>query len=88
MSSHMRQGTRTAMNCSIKINHPTLGEILAVTEDLSDEGAFIRHPEMTQLQVGDIVTAQVQDLPCEAPTLKMEVVRISSKGAGLRFCQN
>lgn len=87
MSSHMRQGTRTHINCRIKINHPVLGEILAVTEDLSDEGVFIKHPDMAKLQIGDLITGQVQELPLEAPILKMEVVRTTSNGAGLRFCK-
>lgn len=87
MSSHMRQSIRTGINCCIKVKHPAFGEILAMTEDLSDEGVFIKHPKMTQLKIGDIVTAQVQDLPIDAPILKMEVVRISSSGAGLRFRQ-
>lgn len=87
MFSHIRQSTRTDLVCKIKVEHPTFGEILAETGDLSSEGVFIKHPRMAQLQLGDIVAAQVQDLPCEAPTVKMEVVRISSNGAGLRFCQ-
>lgn len=87
MSSHIRQATRTSMNCHIKITHPELGEILAVTEDLSDEGVFIKHPDMGKLKKGDIITGQVQDLSPEAPVLKMKVIRTTSTGAGLRFCK-
>lgn len=75
------------MNCQIKICHPLLGEILATTEDLSDEGVLINHPDMSKLKLGDIVTGQVQNLPIEAPILKMEVVRTTTTGVGLRFCQ-
>lgn len=88
MTSHMRQSIRTCMNCQIKICHPLLGELFATTEDLSDEGVFIKHPDITKLKLGDIVTGQVQDLPIEAPILKMEVMRITSNGVGLRFCQD
>ncbi len=88
MTSHMRQSIRTCMNCQIKICHPLLGELFATTEDLSDEGVFIKHPDMTKLKLGDVVTGQVQDLPIEAPILKMEVMRITSNGVGLRFCQD
>ena len=88
MTSHIRQSLRTGINCQIKICHPLLGEILAMTEDLSDEGVFIKHPDVSKLKLGDIVTGQVQDLPIEAPILKMEVMRITSNGVGLRFCQN
>jgi hypothetical protein len=76
------------MNCQIKICHPLLGEILATTEDLSDEGVFIKHPDMAKLKLGDVVTGQVQDLPIEAPILKMEVMRVTSSGVGFRFCQD
>lgn len=88
MSKHMRQSTRTGMNCHIKVCHPAFGEILAMTQDLSDEGVFIKHPEMCQLEKGTIVTGQVQNLPIEAPILKMQVMRITSEGAGLRFCKD
>lgn len=76
------------MNCQIKICHPSFGEIVATTEDLSDEGVFIKHPDMIKLKKGDIVTGQVQDLPIEAPILKMEIMRITRSGAGLRFCRD
>lgn len=88
MSSHMRQSIRTSMKCRIKICHPLFGETVATTQDLSDEGVFIKHPEMTRLNVGDFVTGQVQDLPIDAPVLKMKIMRITSAGAGLRFCQD
>ncbi len=88
MTSHIRQSIRTCMNCQIKICHPLLGEILATTEDLSDQGVFIKHPDIIKLKLGDIVTGQVQDLPIEAPILKMEVMRVTSSGVGLRFCQD
>lgn len=87
MMPHIRQSHRTGMNCQIKICHPLLGEVLAITEDLSDEGVFIKHPDMSKLKLGDVVTGQVQDLPIEAPVLKMEVMRITNNGVGLRFCQ-
>ena len=83
----MRHSIRTGMNCQIKVCHPTFNYILAVTSDLSDDGVFIKHPDMSKLKVGDLVTGQVQGLPIEAPVLKMEVMRITSEGAGLRFCK-
>lgn len=87
MTSDIRQSIRTCMNCRIKVCHPLLGEILATTEDLSDEGVLINHPDLTKLKVGDFVTGQVQGLPIEAPILKMEVMRTTTTGVGLRFCQ-
>ncbi len=88
MQVHLRQHIRTALQCSIKITHPDFSEdVIASTEDLSDTGVFVKHPELTRLKVGDIVHGQVQDMPTEAPVLMMEVMRITSKGAGFRFIQ-
>lgn len=83
--SNQRQQVRTPMKCRIKISHPSFGELLAQTRDLSDSGVYVRHPDMTGLVVGSTVTGQVQDLPFPAPVLKMEVVRVDAEGAGLRF---
>lgn len=89
MNVHLRQHIRTTLNCQIKITHPDIEDIIATTEDLSDTGVFIAHPEMTKLVIGDVVFGQVQGLSDsnDAPVLMMEVVRITSKGAGLRFIQ-
>lgn len=83
--SNQRQYPRTAMSCRIKICHPSFGELIARTRDLSDVGVYIKHPDMACLNIGDTVTGQVQDMPIEAPVLKMEVIRIDAEGAGLRF---
>ncbi|QEY60218.1 PilZ domain-containing protein [Pseudomonas sp. C27(2019)] len=88
MTTDIRQSIRTCINCQIKIWHPLLGEIFATTEDLSDEGVLINHPDIIKLKIGDIVSGQVQGLPIEAPILQMEVVRTTTTGVGLRFCQD
>lgn len=58
MSSHLRQSIRTSMNCQIKICHPSFGEIVATTEDLSDEGVFIKHPDMIKLKKATLLLAR------------------------------
>jgi len=83
--SNKRQQVRTPMKCRIKISHPSFGELLAQTRDLSDSGVYVKHPDMAGLAVGTEVTGQVQDLPFPAPVLKMEVMRVDPEGAGLRF---
>ncbi|MBA4244021.1 PilZ domain-containing protein [Ectopseudomonas hydrolytica] len=83
--SNQRHQVRTPMKCRIKISHPSFGELVAQTRDLSDSGVYVKHPDMTSLTVGAEVTGQVQDLPFPAPVLKMEVVRVDTEGAGLRF---
>ncbi|HBZ95370.1 MAG TPA: PilZ domain-containing protein [Pseudomonas sp.] len=82
---NQRQQVRTPMKCRIKISHPSFGELLAQTRDLSDSGVYVKHPDMAALAVGTEVTGQVQDLPFPAPVLKMEVMRVDAEGAGLRF---
>lgn len=87
MQVHLRQHIRTSLKCTIKVMHPDFDDIIAVTEDLSDTGVFIKHPDLARLSVGDTVHGQVQDMPVEAPVLMMEVMRVTPEGAGLRFIQ-
>lgn len=85
MSKDKRIHIRTPLQCKIKISHPTLGDIIVKTLDISDGGIFIAlDPDMIPA-VGTIVTGQVQGLMEDAPVLQMEVMRIESGGVGLRF---
>lgn len=85
--SNQRHQVRTPIQCRIKICHPSFGELVAQTRNLSDSGVYVRHPQMAALSVGDRVSGQVQDLPIEAPVLQMAVVRVDAEGAGLSFVQ-
>jgi hypothetical protein len=76
------------MKCRIRISHPSFGELVAQTRDLSDGGVYVRHPDLAALSLGSIVRGQVQDLPMEAPVLEMEVIRVDAEGAGLRFLES
>ncbi|MCY1359789.1 hypothetical protein D9M68_420110 [compost metagenome] len=84
--SNQRQYPRTPMKCRIKICHPSFGELIAQTRDLSDGGVYVKHAELLALPPGTLVTGQVQDLPIEAPILRMQVMRADAEGVGLRFC--
>ncbi|MCO6056108.1 PilZ domain-containing protein [Pseudomonas sp. MOB-449] len=83
--ANQRQFPRTPMKCRIKVSHPSFGELIAQTRDLSDGGVYIRHSDLVVLPVGSTVRGQVQDLPIEAPILQMEVMRVDAEGAGFRF---
>ncbi|SDT02093.1 PilZ domain-containing protein [Halopseudomonas litoralis] len=84
--SNQRQYPRTMMKCRIKISHPAFGSLTAQTKDLSDGGVFIEHPDLAALAVGDEVTGQVQDMPIEAPVLRMVIQRVvAGGGVGLAF---
>lgn len=85
--ANQRQYPRAPMKCRIRISHELFGEVLAHTRDLSDGGVYVKHPELTSLRLGMIVSGQVQDLPIPAPVLQMEVMRVDAEGVGLRFIQ-
>lgn len=81
-----RQAPRTPLQVRIRIDHPQLGEMLVSTRDISDSGVFVViDEEQCQLQLGEVVSGQVQGMPIEAPIVLMEVVRFEASGVGLRF---
>jgi hypothetical protein len=88
MDDHeLRRYVRTNFSCRIKITHPSLGDILVKTRDISDGGVFVvLEPEQIPA-VGTRLTGQVQGLMEDAPILELEVVRVESGGVGLRFVQ-
>ena len=84
--ANQRQYPRTPMRCRIRISHPSIGEVYGQTRDLSDGGVFVENPDLAGLAPGTLVEGQVQDMPIEAPILKMMVQRcIPGEGAGLAF---
>lgn len=84
--SNKRIYPRTMMKARIKITHPDLGEVFGYTRDLSDGGVFVENPELANLSAGTEVDGQVQDMPFEAPVLRMVIQRIvPGEGAGLAF---
>ena len=84
--SNKRQYPRTMMKCRIRISHPDLGDVYGQTRDLSDGGVFVENPQLASLPPGTEVSGQVQDMPIEAPVLRMVIQRvIPGEGAGLAF---
>ena len=84
--SNKRIYPRTMMKARLKITHPDLGEVFGHTRDLSDGGVFVENPELANLPAGTEVDGQVQDMPFEAPVLRMVIQRIvPGEGAGLAF---
>lgn len=81
-----RTSPRTPFKVRILIEHPQHGRLLVHTRDISDSGVFvILDDAQTLLQIGEVVSGQVQDMPMEAPVVQMEVVRFETDGMGLRF---
>ncbi|NLY59651.1 MAG: PilZ domain-containing protein [Gammaproteobacteria bacterium] len=84
--SNKRVYPRTMMKARIKITHPQLGEVFGQTRDLSDGGVFVDNPELANLPAGTEVQGQVQDMPFEAPVLRMVIQRtVPGEGAGMAF---
>lgn len=69
----------------IKIQHPSIGECLGQTRNLSSKGVYVTHPSLSCLTTGEVVYGQVQGLSAVAPRIRMEVVRVDLDGIGLRF---
>ena len=81
MSSEKRQHLRTPLNTSVKVWHPSFGEAILPTRDISDGGMFIDDVDNILPGVGEVLEVQVQGVP-DAPIIKMEIMR---DGAGARF---
>lgn len=80
--------SRTAMSAKVKVTHPSLGEFLFSTRDISDGGVFIVvDNDPFEPGLGDWVQVQVQGLPVPAPVLDMVIVRKTVDGYGLQFAE-
>ncbi len=81
-----RLGVRTPFKSRIRIIHRSLGAMEAETKDISDHGVYLMFDQSPRPAIGDVVKAQVLDLPFgEAPLLQLQVVRTDVTGLGLRF---
>lgn len=80
-----REFPRTAMNAKVRVVHPTVGERIYATRDVSDGGVYVVVEDGYFPPMGSVVEVQVQGLPVPAPVLKMQVVRKGNDGFGLQF---
>ncbi|MAL98393.1 PilZ domain-containing protein [Hydrocarboniclastica marina] len=83
--TNRREFARTAMNASVKVCHPLIGEAIYKTRDISDGGIYVVAESDRYPPLGDHVQVQVQGLPVAAPTVTMEIVRHGGDGYGLQF---
>lgn len=87
--SNSRKNVRTPLKVRLRIDHPTHGELMVTTRDISECGVYVlMNQAQNMLTMGEQVQGQVQGLPMEAPVLTLEVVRVEPLGVGLRFIQN
>jgi c-di-GMP-binding flagellar brake protein YcgR len=80
-----RRFMRTKLRARIKLKHPSVGELIVQTGDISDGGVFIHADGVDLPPIGSEVKVQVQDLPMEAPELDARIVRMEPSGIGLEF---
>jgi len=84
VTQEKRRFLRTRFDSRVKIDHPEQGMGIFRTGDVSDGGIFLQKGPF-ELAVGDRFTVQVQDLPGEAPRVRVKVVRCVDDGYGLQF---
>lgn len=83
--ANMRRHVRTNLRTRIKIIHPSFGEVIVHSGDLSDGGVYLISDGQELPPVGEQVQIQVQDLPIEAPIIDAQIVRSDAEGVGLEF---
>ena len=81
----LRHDHRTPMKCQVKVSHPSIGEVVVQTRDISDGGIFLLTEHIEVPHIGTIVEGQVQGMEIEGPILKLEIVRMEPTGIGLKF---
>ena len=79
-----RRYLRTKFDSRVMVTHSSLGSGVFRTGDVSDGGVYLQLGAF-ELDIGDEVVVQIQDLPAEAPMVRMLVVRRDPRGYGLRF---
>lgn len=80
-----RHDHRTPMKVQVKVKHPSIGEVMVQTRDISDGGIFLLTENIEVPPIGTIVEGQVQGMDVEGPILKLEIVRMEPAGIGLKF---
>ena len=83
--SDKRHDHRTPLKVQVRVSHPSIGDIVVPTRDISDGGIFLLTENIDVPPIGTIVEGQVQDMEVEGPILKLEIVRMEPSGIGLKF---
>jgi hypothetical protein len=80
-----RHDHRTPLKVQVKVSHPSIGDIIVPTRDISDGGIFLLTENIDVPPIGTIVQGQVQGMEVEGPILSLEIVRMEPAGIGLKF---
>jgi hypothetical protein len=82
---NQRNDSRTPIKVQVKVCHPSIGEIVVQTRDISDSGIFLLTENISVPPIGTVVEGQVQGMDIAGPILKLEIVRMEPAGIGLKF---
>ena len=80
-----RHDHRTPLKVQVRVSHPSIGDIIVPTRDISDGGIFLLTENIDVPPIGTIVEGQIQGMEVEGPILKLEIVRMEPSGIGLKF---
>ncbi len=80
-----RKHLRTSFKCRVRVTHPSIGERIVYTRDISEGGLFLVKGDGELPVIGEVLTGQVIDGPPDAPEVKMQVTRVVEDGIGLEF---
>lgn len=80
-----RANTRTTISHRVKLTHPTFGEIITTTNEMSNGGFFIELSGVPFPEQGSIIKMQLLDTQVEAVPTELEVIRVTAAGIGVAF---
>ncbi len=84
-NKEQRRHMRTKFKCRVKIWHPSIGERVVVTRDISDGGIFLIKGDGELPKAGEVIKGKIIDGPPDAPEVTMQVAREVDDGVGLVF---
>ena len=76
---------RRPVNARVRLNHSTIGDVMARTRDISDNGAFVEAFPVPRLPIGSHVKMNLLDSAQPDLEFNMKVTRVESDGIGLMF---
>ena len=77
--------TRHLVNSHVKLMHTTIGEIYALTRDISDTGVFVEVNPLPKLPIGSHIKMHMLDSAAPQIAFNMKVVRTTAEGLGMMF---
>lgn len=84
-SQERRIFSRRLVNSRVKLQHGTIGSILARTRDISDSGVFVECYPVPKLPVGSHIKMQLLDSSDPRIAFNMKVIRTGRDGVAMLF---